>query len=263
MCITAHPDDESLGFGSTLAHYAAEGVDVSVVIATRGEAGRYGDTSKPHPGREALGRVREAEARAACAELGVRQVRFLDYVDGELPDAEPAQAAGRIAAIVRELKPHVVVTFDPFGAYGHPDHIAISQFALSGVLEAAADRLPADEGAAPHQVRKLYCHAWTDRRHDRYAKAFKVLQSRVDGEVRSAVTWPSWSVTTVLEVPEQWEKVWAAVQHHRTQMAQYGVLSDLTPEDHRALWGPQEFYRMFSLVNGGRSRETDLFEGLR
>lgn len=262
MCVTAHPDDESLGFGGTLARYAAEGVDVSVVIATRGESGRYGDGSGPHPGREELGRIREAEARAACAELGVRHVRFLGYVDRELAEADPVEAAGRIAAAVRELRPQVVLTFDPFGAYGHPDHIAISQLALSGVIEAASPN-GQSLGGQPHQVQKLYFHAWTDARRDRHRDIFKVLQSRVDGEVRESVTWPDWSVTTTIDSPDQWEKVWSAVQCHRTQIAQYGVLSGVAPEDHRALWGHFGYYRAFSLVNGGRSLETDLFEGLR
>jgi len=263
MCVTAHPDDESLGFGGTLARYAAEGVDVSVVIATRGESGRHGNGSEPHPGREALGRIREAEARAACAELGVRHVRFLGYVDRELSEADPIEAAGRVAAAIRDLRPQVVITFDPFGAYGHPDHIAISQLALAGAIEAASAEDASDATWRPHQVQKLYFHAWTDARRDKHREMFKVLESHVDGEVRASVTWPEWSVTTMIEATEQWEKVWSAVQCHRTQIAQYGVLSGVAPEEHRALWGRLGYYRAFSLVNGGRVRETDLFEGLR
>nr|NIY11953.1 hypothetical protein [Gemmatimonadota bacterium] len=127
MCVTAHPDDESLGFGGTLARYAAEGVETSLVVGTRGERGRFGDGSEPHPGPERLGEIREQELRAAAAVLGVRHVRFLGYRDSELDQADAVEAAGRIASHIRELRPQVVVTFDPFGAYGHPDHIAISQ----------------------------------------------------------------------------------------------------------------------------------------
>ncbi len=156
-----------------------------------------------------------------------------------------------------------MISFDPFGAYGHPDHIAISQLALAGVIEAASAKGPSDSTCRPHQVQKLYFHAWTDARRDKHREIFKVLQSRVDGEVRESITWPEWSVTTVIDSHEEWEKVWAAVQCHRTQIAQYGVLNDVPSEDHRALWGRLGYYRAFSLVNGGRVRETDLFEGLR
>jgi LmbE family N-acetylglucosaminyl deacetylase len=263
LCVTAHPDDESLGFGGTLARCAAEGIEVSLLVATRGERGRHGDASEPHPGREALGRIREQELRAASAVLGVRHVRFLDYVDGELPEADAAEASGRIAALVRELRPQVVVTFDPFGAYGHPDHVAISQLALAAVMRAATVEPLAGDEQGPHRVLKLYYMANTTWRWGAYQRAFKTLQMTVDGSVRTSVAWPDWSVTTTFDAFDHWEKVWAAVQCHRTQMAQYGALTHLSPEDHRAIWGTQEYYRALSLVNGGRERETDLFQGIR
>lgn len=263
MCVTAHPDDESLGFGGTLARYAAEGVEVSLVVATRGERGRYGDGSEPHPGPEQLGRIREGELRAACQVLGIRHVRFLDYLDAELDQADPGEATGRIASHIRELRPHVVLTFDPYGAYGHPDHVAIGQFTHGAVVRAASPETLAEGDPEPHRVSKLYYVAWTGRVWDRYHDAFKVLRMTVDGEVRSSVAWPDWSITTTTDAYDHWDTVWRAVQCHRTQMSQYGVLDALTADDHRSLWGPQEFYRAFSLVNGGRERERDLFEGLR
>ncbi|HET9948850.1 MAG TPA: PIG-L family deacetylase [Longimicrobiales bacterium] len=263
LCITAHPDDESLGFGGTLARYAAEGVEVSLLVATRGERGRYGDGSEPHPGPEELGRLREAELRAAAEVLGVRHVRLLGYRDGEVDRADPDEAVARIAAHVRELAPQVVLTFDPFGAYGHPDHIAVSQLAVGALVRAASDEALPGSSAPPHRVQKLYFVAWTERVWELYHRTFKVLRTTVDGETRSSVAWPAWSVTTTADAHDHWETVWAAVRCHRTQMAQYGPLTGLAPEDHRALWGPQEFYRVFSLVNGGRARERDLFEGLR
>jgi LmbE family N-acetylglucosaminyl deacetylase len=263
MCVTAHPDDESLGFGGTLARCAAEGVEVSLVVATRGERGRFGDGSEPHPGPEELGRIREAELRAACAVLGVEHIRFLDYLDAEVDQVDPREATARIACHVRELRPQVVLTFDPYGAYGHPDHIAISQFALGALVRAAsAEALPGC-AAEPHQVQKLYYVAWTSRVWQHHHQIFKVLKTTVDGEVRSSVAWPDWSVTTTSDAHEHWETVWRALQCHQTQMAQYGPLTELTPADHRAIWGPQEYYRVFSLVNGGRAREGDVFAGLR
>jgi LmbE family N-acetylglucosaminyl deacetylase len=262
-CITAHPDDESLGFGGTLARYAAEGIEVSLIVGTRGESGRYGDGTEPHPGPQELGRIREAELRAAAGTLGVSHIRFLDYVDGELDRADPVEAVGRVAACLRELRPEVVITFDPFGVYGHPDHIAISQLALGGVIRAASPSPVPGGPDEPHHVQKTYYHAWTDTMQERFQNVFKPLKSTVDGEVRPSVAWPGWSVTTVTPAHEHWERVWEAVKCHRTQIAQYGPLTQLRDTDHRALWGPQEYYRVYSLVNGGRARETDLFEGLR
>jgi LmbE family N-acetylglucosaminyl deacetylase len=262
MCVTAHPDDESLGFGGTLARYASEGAEVSLVVATRGERGRFGDGSQAHPGPEELGRIREAEVRAASDVLGVRHVRFLDYRDAELDQADPDEATQRIACLVRELTPQVVLTFDPYGAYGHPDHIAVSQLTLGAIVRAASSG-PLGESHEPHQVKKLYYVAWTGRVWEHYHAAFKVLRMTVDGEVRTSVAWPDWSVTTTTDAHDHWATVWKAVQCHRTQMAQYGALNALTPEDHRALWGPQEYYRAFSLVNSGRTREGDVFEGIR
>ena len=150
MCLSAHPDDESLGFGGTIARYASEGVEISLLVGTRGERGRFGDGSEPHPGPEALGEIREAETRAAARVLGVEHVRFLDYVDAELDRAPPREAAERVASVLRELRPEVVLTFDPFGGYGHPDHIAIAQYATAGiVLAASGERIAGRVRAGP------------------------------------------------------------------------------------------------------------------
>lgn len=263
MCVTAHPDDESLGFGGTLARYAAEGAEVSLVVATRGEQGRFGDGSEPHPGPEELGRIREEELRAACDVLGVRHLRFLEYRDREVDEADPDEASSRIASHIRELRPHVILTFDPYGAYGHPDHIAVSQYTLGAIVKAAGPGRTDASSDDPHRVQKLYYVAWTSRVWEHYHDVFKVLKTTVDGTVRSSVNWPDWSVTTTTDAHDHWETVWSAVRCHRSQMSQYGPLLELTPEDHRALWGPQEYYRAFSLVNGGRARERDVFAGLR
>ena len=133
--IFAHPDDESLGNGGTFAKYAAEGVAISLITATRGQIGWFGDEDK-NPGPEELGRIREGELFAATAVLGVRDVSFLDYVDGQLDRADTPEIVDKIVDHVRRVRPQVVVTFDPQGAYGHPDHIAICQFATAAVIAA-------------------------------------------------------------------------------------------------------------------------------
>lgn len=91
MCVLAHPDDESLGMGGTLAKYAAEGVETYLVTATRGERGWFGE-EKDYPGPEALGKMREAELLNAAKELGIREVNFLDYMDGDLDQANASEA---------------------------------------------------------------------------------------------------------------------------------------------------------------------------
>jgi LmbE family N-acetylglucosaminyl deacetylase len=263
MAVLAHPDDESLGVGGTLAAYAAEGVEVHVVTATRGERGRY-FTPDQHPGTEVVGRVREKELRSAARELGVYDVQLLGYMDGEVDRAEPVEAIARIAGHLRRVRPQVVLTFDSMGAYGHPDHIAISQL-TTAALVAAAGTAPQASGDAtePHRVSKLYHMAWDDALWTIYQRAFKRMSSTVDGEVRHASPWPAWSITTRIDARAHGERVWRAVRCHETQMSVYGALADLSPADHETLWGTQGFYRAMSLVNGGRATERDLFAGLR
>ena len=252
MCVLAHPDDESLGTGGVLAKYSGEGIGTYVVTATRGQRGRFDDKGTK-PGLDVVGRTREAELHAAARELGVREVTLLDYMDGELDAVDPKEAAGKIAGHIERVKPQVVVTFDPFGAYGHPDHIAISQFTAAGVKRAA--------GA--HQVSKFYYFVNGERKWAAYQAAFKTLTSNVDGTVRMATAWPDWSITTKVDARAEWQTVWRAVQCHKTQMSIYKNIGNLTEDDQKVMWGAGEFYRVFSLVNGGRKTETDLFEGIR
>jgi LmbE family N-acetylglucosaminyl deacetylase len=200
MAVLAHPDDESLGVGGTLAKYAAEGVEVFLVTATRGEGGRFrnhrcGDAR--HPGPLALGNIRETELRAAATVLGVREVSLLDYHDQHLDRADP-----------RELLPGLESTWAAYQA------------------------------------------------------AVGTLAAIVDGVERHATPWPDWAITTVIDTSAMWRTVWRAVSCHESQLAAYERLRDLSPEHHRTLWGGQSFYRAFSIVNGGRAQETDLFEGV-
>jgi LmbE family N-acetylglucosaminyl deacetylase len=263
MCVLAHPDDESLGTGGALAKSAAEGVATYLVTATRGERGRFGDGAES-PGPEIVGKTREAELLAAARELGLREVRFLDYRDGEVDKADTAEALARIAGHLRRVRPHVVITFGPEGAYGHPDHIAISQFTTAAMVCAADAAFVTDPPFAdPHRVAKLYYIAWSPKKWEAYQSALKKLVCNIDGVERQATPWPDWAITTVLDTREVWPAVWRAVSCHRTQMSIYRKLETLPEEHQRALWGTQEFYRAFSTVNGGRAHESDLFEGLR
>jgi LmbE family N-acetylglucosaminyl deacetylase len=267
LAVLAHPDDESLGFGGTLAKYAAEGVETYLVTATRGERGRFGSLGKKTDPAE-VGRVREAELRAAAGVLGIREVSILNYPDGAVDNVKAAIAVRAVVSHIRRLRPDVIVTFGPDGAYGHPDHIAISQFTTAAALCAADCGYGMDDGSQPdsrppHRVRKLHYLAWRSHKWEAYQAAFRKLTSIVDGVERQAAAWPDWAVTTEIDTSAYWPIVWKAVCCHQTQLSIYERLENLTEDQQTALWGSQEFYRAYSSVNGGRKLETDLFEGLR
>jgi LmbE family N-acetylglucosaminyl deacetylase len=267
LAVLAHPDDESLGFGGTLARYAAEGIETYLVTATRGEAGRFGSLGKSGDPVE-VGRVREAELRAAANVLGIREVSILGYPDGAVDEVPSGIAIQVIAFHIRRIRPDVIVTFGPEGGYGHPDHIAVSQFTTSAIVCAADARYHTDDGSqpdspSPHRVVKLHYLAWRKNKWEAYQAAFRKLTSRVDDVERQAIPWPDWAVTTEIDTSAFWPVVWKAVCCHQTQMSIYERLEDLTEDQQTALWGSQEFYRAYSSVNGGRNLESDLFEGLR
>lgn len=263
LCVLAHPDDESMGAGGLLALSAADGIETYLLTATRGERG-WGGPPAEHPGLEALGRLREGELRAAAAVLGVRAVSFLDFIDGDLDQAEPAVAIARLVGHLRRLRPQVVVTIPPDGYYGHPDHIAISQF-TSAALVCAADAAYADPvGQAPHRVAKFYFSVDTAPVVALFeAVAGGPITMEVDGQVRCQVGWPEWSITTRLDASAHWRTVVRAIGCHRSQLGGFPDLAGLPDETNLALWGYPTLYRVFSLVNGGRALETDIFAGLR
>jgi LmbE family N-acetylglucosaminyl deacetylase len=253
MCVLAHPDDESLGTGGTLAKYAADGVETYLITATRGERGRYFDNGE-RPAPHVVGATRDAELRAAARELGIRDVTQLGLPDGALDAVDAEHAQSVIAEHIRHVRPQVVITFGPEGAYGHPDHIAISQLTTAAVVRASS---------GDYAVSKLYYIAWSVGKWAAYQAALKKLVVTVDGVEREVVPAPDWEITTRIDTNAVWPTVWRAVQCHRTQMSIFTKLEGLPPEHHRSLWGGQEFYRAFSLVNGGRTCESDLFAGLR
>lgn len=262
MCVLAHPDDESLGNGGILAKYAAEGIKTYLVTATRGERGWFGN-ERDYPGLEAFGKIRENELLDAAEILDIRYVDFLDYIDGDLDQANSAEAVGKITGHLRHVRPDVVVTFGPYGSYGHPDHIAISQFTTAAVVEAANPSSLYYPNMAPHRVSKLYYMAETEEVSSVYQAVFGELVMHIDGVRRGTVTWPAWSVSTRIDTWDYWQTIAHAISCHRTQSPAYHVLEQLSEEQRTLLWGTQSYYRVFSLVNGGRCVETDLFEGLR
>ncbi|MFO7321472.1 MAG: PIG-L deacetylase family protein [Chloroflexota bacterium] len=159
--VFAHPDDPEFFCGGTFARWAAEGADITFLIATSGDKG----SSDPEMTGARLAEIREQEERNAAAVLGVREVIFLRYPDGELTPS--LELRRDITRIIRLKRPDTVVTLDPttfwFGtrAVNHPDHRAIGEATLDAVYPAARDRLnfielERDEGLAPHKVKQLY-----------------------------------------------------------------------------------------------------------
>ena len=260
LAIFPHPDDETLGIGSTLARYSAEGVETYLICATRGERG-WSDTNGPNPGLQGVGRIREEELRSAAEHIGLGEVHFLDYIDGDLDQARPQEVISRIANHIRWIRPQVVVTFPPDGIYGHPDHIAISQF-TSAALVSAAD--PGFEETLPvHRVSKFYYVADSVQVVDLLNQAFGGISMEIDGVVRRHTGWQDWQITTRLDNTRFMDSVRDAIHCHKSQLAGFGDMAEWPLDKLSKAFGTGTFYRVYSFVNGGRTVETDLFAGLR
>src|SRR5512136_1186453 len=167
LAVLAHPDDESFGMGGTLAFYAARGAGVYLVCATRGEVGDV--TPELLKGFNSVAELRESELRCAAGILGLKGVHFLDYRDSGMPGspdnghpralaAQPLdEVAANVVCYIRQLKPQVVLTFDPIGGYRHPDHVAIHQAAVRA-FEQAANPAFAPESLPAFAPERLYFH---------------------------------------------------------------------------------------------------------
>lgn len=170
--VGAHPDDETFGLGATLAQYAVTGVKVYYVCATRGEAG----SASPEyvRGYATFGDMRWAELKCAAQALGLSGVIHLGYRDSGMPGspdnqhpdalmaASPEEVTGRVVKAIRELRPQVVVTFNPIGGYRHPDHVAIHNAAVKA-FHAAGDPKQYPQAGNAFQPQKLYFHVMSRR----------------------------------------------------------------------------------------------------
>jgi len=260
MAIFPHPDDETLGLGSTIARYTSEGIETYLVCATHGERGWF-ESEGPDPGFEGVAQIRTGELLRAADNLGLQEVTFLDYIDGDVDQANPAEIIQKLVTQIRRVRPHVIVTFAPDGGYGHPDHIALSQF-TSGAIVCAADSSYQDALSA-HRVAKLYYMVDSVDIVRSANESFGGLRMEIDGVIRHHVGWEDWQITTVLNNQKDMDKVQKAIQCHKSQLPGYGPIGEMSVPELARLFGTGYFYRAFSLVNGGRKLETDLFEGLR
>lgn len=172
LAVLAHPDDESFGMGGTLALYAQKGYDTYLVCATRGEAGTV--DAEHLNGFRNIAELRTAELNRAAQILGLKGVFFLGYRDSGMPGTEENrhpdaqinhpvdEVAGRVVKYIRELKPDVVITFDPIGGYKHPDHIHVHKATVMA-FERADDASFHPEAGEPFKPRALYYQVFPRR----------------------------------------------------------------------------------------------------
>lgn len=263
LAVFAHPDDESMGMGGTFAKYAAEGVETHLVCASRGEVGWFGP-GEQNPGPERLGQLREGELRNAAKVLGIRSVSFLDYIDGQVDRADPADAIEKIVMHIRRIQPQVVVTFPHDGIYGHPDHIAIGQFTNAAIVCAADANYKDPENFPSHRVSKLYYMVDDEKFVDLITPFVGDMTFPVDDQIRSENAWKEWMVTTRINMAEHCHSAWRAIQCHQSQLPSLGALAEMHEDAAVAVLAMQgTFFRAFSLVNGGREVESDMFEGIK
>jgi N-acetyl-1-D-myo-inositol-2-amino-2-deoxy-alpha-D-glucopyranoside deacetylase len=262
LLVHAHPDDESIGTGATIARYAAEGAQVTLVTCTLGELGDIIPPELAYLGADRenrLGAHRITELAAACTALGLADQRFLggpgrwhdsgmmglesNDDPGCFWQADVAQAAAELARIVREVRPQVLVTYDENGFYGHPDHIQAHRVA------GAAIRLAAEGGRGAWQVAKFYATA--------------MPQSVA---AAAGLPWfvPDEQVTTEIDGRAYLGAKTAALRAHVTQIVVDGERFALSS----GRWQPINGREFFTLLSGTDARgghgtmEDDLFAGL-
>ncbi|MDT9685664.1 N-acetyl-1-D-myo-inositol-2-amino-2-deoxy-alpha-D-glucopyranoside deacetylase [Streptomyces sp. TRM76323] len=285
LLVHAHPDDESINNGATMAKYAAEGALVTLVTCTRGEEGEVIPPALAHlaPDRDdRLGPHRVGELAAAMKELGVTDHRFLggpgrfrdsgmmgvpqNHREGAFWNAPVDAAAAHLVEVVREVRPQVLVTYDPDGGYGHPDHIQAHRVAMRAA-ELAADPAYGPDLGAPHTIAKIY---WNRVPRSVAEEGFAALRAA------TGVTFPSIAdigdvpgvvddelVTTEIDGTAYADRKTAAMGAHATQIAVQGRFFALS----NALGQPVFVHEYYELARGASGapageRETDLFAGV-
>jgi LmbE family N-acetylglucosaminyl deacetylase len=249
LAVFAHPDDESFGPSATFAKYVAEGVRITLISATRGEAGEISDPQLATP--ETLAQVREEELRCACRVIGVQELRFLGYRDGQMGSYDPQEMEGKIVRAIRELRPQVVVTFGPDGISGHLDHITIGKATTDAFFSAGDEERFSKhmaEGLSPHKAEKLYYVAVPRSR-------FQAMSLDLPGTCDDRIT-------TVIDAVPFLEVKKRAITCHKTQLPPGNLFAQISDEEMRKWWGKEYFVLAASRVGLPSEIETDLFWGL-
>ncbi|MGV9265110.1 N-acetyl-1-D-myo-inositol-2-amino-2-deoxy-alpha-D-glucopyranoside deacetylase [Kitasatospora sp. NPDC003701] len=281
LLVHAHPDDESIGNGATMARYAAEGALVTLVTCTLGEGGEVIPPELAHltaDREDTLGPHRIGELTDAMRAVGVADFRFLGgpgryrdsgmmgVPDNDVPgcfwQADVDEAAGHLVAVVREVRPQVLVTYDEDGGYGHPDHIQAHRVAMRAYELAADPAYRPDLGPA-WRIAKVYWNrmprsvierglAETARK----APSPGVAEpSDVPGVVDDA------AITTVLDGAAYAARKAAAMAAHATQITVHGDWFTLSNDLGQPLVA-SEYYQLVRGQAGPRLPEDDLFAGL-
>ncbi|MFF7792359.1 N-acetyl-1-D-myo-inositol-2-amino-2-deoxy-alpha-D-glucopyranoside deacetylase [Streptomyces sp. NPDC007991] len=273
LLVHAHPDDESINNGATMARYAAEGAHVTLVTCTLGERGEVIPPELAHLSGPALGQHRRQELTAAMAELGVRDFRLLGgagrYSDSGmmgLPDnddpgcfwqADVDEAAARLVEVIHEVRPQVLVTYDDNGGYGHPDHIQAHRVAMR------AAELTAESG---RPILKVY---WNRVPRPVVEESFARLRDDLPGapftkaadidDVPGVVA--EERITTVVDGTAHAAAKAAAMRAHATQISVSGPYFALSNELAQPIL-TTEYYELVRGERGPGERETDLFAGV-
>ena len=278
--VFAHPDDEGFGSGGMLAMLAARGAHLTLVCATNGDVGEISDPSLATP--ENLAEVRQQELRNAMDVTGVKDVRFLNYRDSGMagtddnnhPDslnqADDERAVKQLMEIIREVRPDVIITHDPSGGYGHPDHRAVCRHTTSA-YELAGDGNANPEGLSPEQQSSNPSNPWTPRllyyvcfpRSNFQRMWRQMVELNITPPFASQdldlVGTPDDEVTTTLDVSEYVDTKIASLNCHRTQIDPSGPFSQLPEEMMRESMGT-EYYTLALPENS--PAEADLLAGL-
>ena len=293
LLVHAHPDDETINNGATMAKYVAAGVGVTLVTCTAGEQGEVlvpelGHLAAEHD--DALGPHRREELAAAMRVLGVTDHRFLGgfgtYRDSGMQwhddghavpadetgddafwNADLTEAADHLVAVLREVRPQVVVTYDQFGNYGHPDHIQAHRVATYAVTLAGVPSYRRDLGE-PWAVAKVYWCAMSETRMRESLRALRESGDtesfegmEPDGDLPPYFT-PDALISTRIDGSAFVQQKMTALAEHRTQVEQEGPFFT-GGESSQAFWG-EEAYRIAigEPRPGPEGFETDLFAGL-
>ncbi len=241
----AHPDDESMGNGGMILRHSSSGVEVHLVTATRGGAGWQGRPAGRR--REELPEIRSGELSAAAAELRIHEVTLWDYPDGGVSACDQLEITRRLAALIEDLEPDVVVGWGPDGGYGHPDHIAIG---------ACTDR--ALGSLAPSLRPAHYWMALDQTTVDGYRRAFD--EAGLDGSGLPLVAQDQLSLTFVLTDAELAARM-RAIYRHESQIEPW--LERLRQDQalQRAVYG-RDGYRRPAAAGAGHVTATGLFPEL-
>ncbi|GAA1974035.1 N-acetyl-1-D-myo-inositol-2-amino-2-deoxy-alpha-D-glucopyranoside deacetylase [Kitasatospora viridis] len=279
LLVHAHPDDESIGNGATMARYAAQGARVTLVTCTLGEGGEVIPPELAHltaDRTDALGEYRIGELSAAMKELGVDDVRFLGgpgrYRDSGMmgvpengrPDcfwqADPDEAAGHLVEVVREVRPQVLVTYDEQGGYGHPDHIQAHRVAMRAVELAADPAWRPELGPAWRIVKVYWNRVPRSVLRDRLARAAERYPLVADEQDVPGVV-PDETVDAVLDGADWVDRKAAAMRAHATQITVDGAYFALSNDRWQPLLA-DEYYQLVHGPAGSARPERDLFEGV-